>query len=127
MEKPGTSDLLDVFREMTLPELSDFLKSFEDTFGVKAAVPAAVQPPGPAVPAEPAAEEKDEWDVILEAVGEKKIQVIKEVRVLTRLGLKDAKDMVDSAPKLLLENVSKQTADAARTILVNAGATVTVK
>src|ERR671923_1682109 len=106
MAKLSTDDLLDAFKEMTLLELSEFVKQFEETFDVKAAAPvAAVAAPGAAVPGAPveAEEEKDEFDVILEAAGDKKIQVIKEVRALTSLGLKEAKDLVDGAPKPLLE------------------------
>ena len=128
MAKLSTDDLLDAFKEMTLLELSDFVKKFEDTFDVKAAAPVAV---AAAVPgggaAEVEVEEKDEFDVILEAAGDKKIQVIKEVRTLTSLGLKEAKDLVDGAPKPLLEHVNKETADKAKAALEGAGATVTVK
>ncbi len=114
---------------MTLIELSDFVKQFEETFDVKAAAPVAVA--GPAAAGGGAAaeevEEKDEFDVVLEAAGEKKIQVIKEVRTLTSLGLKEAKDLVDGAPKALLERVNKETAEKAKAALEGAGATVTVK
>jgi large subunit ribosomal protein L7/L12 len=129
MAKLNTDDLLDAFKEMTLLELSEFVKQFEETFDVTAAAPVAVAgvaPAGPAAPAE-AAEEKDEFDVILEAAGDKKIQVIKEVRTLTSLGLKEAKDLVDGAPKPLLEKVNKEAADKAKAALEGAGATVTVK
>jgi large subunit ribosomal protein L7/L12 len=131
MAKLSTDDLLEAFKEMTLIELSEFVKQFEDTFDVKAAAPVAVAAAGPgagggAAPAEEA-EEKDEFDVILEAAGDKKIQVIKEVRTLTSLGLKEAKDLVDGAPKPLLEKVNKEAADKARAALEGAGATVTVK
>jgi large subunit ribosomal protein L7/L12 len=129
MAKLSTDELLDAFKEMTLLELSEFVKQFEDTFDVTAATAAPVvqaAPGGPAVPAE-AAEEKDEFDVILEAAGDKKIQVIKEVRTLTSLGLKEAKDLVDGAPKPLLEKVNKEAADKAKAALEGAGATVTVK
>jgi large subunit ribosomal protein L7/L12 len=129
MAKLGTDELLDAFKEMTLLELSEFVKQFEETFDVTAAAPVAAvaaAPGGPAAPAE-AAEEKDEFDVVLEAAGEKKIQVIKEVRTLTNLGLKEAKDLVDGAPKPLLEKVNKETADKAKAALEAAGATVTVK
>ncbi|MDR0346572.1 MAG: 50S ribosomal protein L7/L12 [Nocardiopsaceae bacterium] len=129
MAKISTDDLLDAFKEMTLLELSDFVKQFEETFDVKAAAPVAAAAPaaagGPAAEAE--AEEKDEFDVILEAAGDKKIQVIKEVRSLTSLGLKEAKDLVDGAPKPLLEHVNKEAADKAQAALEGAGATVTVK
>jgi len=128
MAKLSTDDLLDAFKEMTLLELSEFVKQFEDTFDVKAAAPVAVAPaaPGGGAAAE-APEEKDEFDVILEGAGDKKIQVIKEVRTLTSLGLKEAKDLVDSAPKPLLERVNKETAEKARAALEGAGASVTVK
>jgi large subunit ribosomal protein L7/L12 len=127
MAKLSTDELLDTFKEMTLLELSEFVKKFEEVFDVKAAAPVAVAAPG--APAEQAeqAEEKDEFDVILEAAGDKKIQVIKEVRALTSLGLKEAKDLVDGAPKPLLEKVNKEAADKAREALEKAGATVTVK
>jgi large subunit ribosomal protein L7/L12 len=130
MAKLSTDDLLDAFKEMTLLELSDFVKKFEDAFDVKAAAPVAVAaaaPGGGGAAAEAEVEEKDEFDVILEAAGDKKIQVIKEVRSLTSLGLKEAKDLVDGAPKPLLEHVNKETADKARAALEGAGATVTVK
>ncbi len=130
MAKLSTDELLDAFKEMTLLELSEFVKQFEETFDVTAAAPVAVAAapagPGGAAPAE-AAEEQDEFDVILESAGEKKIQVIKEVRTLTSLGLKEAKDLVDGAPKPLLEKVNKETADKAKAALEGAGATVTVK
>jgi large subunit ribosomal protein L7/L12 len=129
MAKLSTDDLLDAFKEMTLLELSEFVKQFEDTFDVTAAAPVGVAlaaPGGPGAPAE-AAEEQDEFDVILEAAGEKKIQVIKEVRTLTSLGLKEAKDLVDGAPKPVLEKVNKEAAEKAKTALEGAGATVTVK
>jgi large subunit ribosomal protein L7/L12 len=131
MAKLSTDDLLEAFKEMTLIELSEFVKQFEETFDVKAAAPVAVAAVGAgagggAAPAEEA-EEKDEFDVILEAAGDKKIQVIKEVRTLTSLGLKEAKDLVDGAPKPLLEKVNKEAADRARAALEGAGATVTVK
>src|SRR5215510_1536674 len=130
MAKLSTDDLLSAFKEMTLLELSDFVKQFEETFDVKAAAPvAAVAAPaaGGAGAAEAEAEEKDEFDVILEAAGDKKIQVIKEVRSLTSLGLKEAKDLVDSAPQPVLERANKETADKAKAALEGAGATVTVK
>jgi large subunit ribosomal protein L7/L12 len=128
MAKLSSGDLLEAFKEMTLIELSEFVKQFEETFDVKAAAPVAVAPAatGPGAPAEEA-EEKDEFDVILEAAGDKKIQVIKEVRTLTSLGLKEAKDLVDGAPKPLLERVNKEAAAAAKAKLEGAGATVTVK
>jgi large subunit ribosomal protein L7/L12 len=131
MAKMSTDDLLEAFKEMTLLELSEFVKQFEDTFDVKAAAPVAVA--GVAAPAGSGggeaeqAEEQDEFDVILEAAGDKKIQVIKEVRSLTSLGLKEAKDLVDGAPKTVLEKVNKESADKAKAALEGAGATVTVK
>ena len=130
MAKLSTDDLLDAFKEMTLLELSEFVKQFEETFDVKAAAPvAAVAAPGAggAGAAAEAPEEKDEFNVTLEAAGDKKIQVIKEVRTLTSLGLKEAKDLVDGAPKLVLENVNKEAADKAKAALEGAGATVSVK
>ena len=130
MASMSTSDLLDVFKNMTVLELNDFLKAFEEEFGVTAAAPAAI-----AVAAAPAAggdaagggEEQDEFDVILAAAGEKKINVIKEVRALTSLGLKEAKDLVDGAPKPVLEKVSKEDAEKAKAQLEEAGATVELK
>ena len=125
-----TPELLDVFKNMTVLELNDFLKAFEEEFGVTAAAPVAVAAAPAAGGGDAAAagtEEKDEFDVILEAAGDKKIQVIKEVRSLTSLGLKEAKDLVDGAPKPLLEHVNKEAADKARAALEGAGATVTVK
>jgi large subunit ribosomal protein L7/L12 len=130
MAKLSTDDLLDAFKDMTLIELSEFVKKFEDTFEVTAAAPVAVAPQGgggAAAADAPAEEEKDEFDVVLEAAGDKKIQVIKEVRSLTSLGLKEAKDLVDGAPKAVLEKVNKDAADKARAALEGAGATVTVK
>ncbi len=129
MAKLSTDELLGAFKEMTLLELSDFVKQFEDTFDVTAAAPVAVAaaaPGGPVAPAEQE-EEKDEFDVVLEAAGDKKIQVIKEVRTLTSLGLKEAKDLVDGAPKPVLEKVNKEQADKAQAALESAGATVTVR
>jgi len=130
MAKLSTDELLDAFKEMTLIELSEFVKQFEDTFGVTAAAPVAVAAAGAPAAAgggEAAAEEQDEFDVILEAAGDKKIQVIKEVRALTSLGLKEAKDLVDGAPKPLLEKVNKEAAEKAKAALEGAGATVTLK
>ena len=131
MAKLKTEDLLDAFKEMTLIELSEFVKLFEETFEVTAAAPVAVAAAGaPAAAGGDAAggdADQDEFEVILEAAGDKKIQVIKEVRSLTSLGLKEAKDLVDSAPKPLLERVNKETADKARAALEGAGAAVTVK
>ncbi len=129
MAKLTNDALLDAFKEMTLLELSEFVKQFEETFDVKAAAPVAVAAPtanGAGAAAEEV-EEKDEFDVVLEAAGEKKIQVIKEVRTLTSLGLKEAKDLVDGAPKPVLERVNKEAADKAKAALEGAGATVTVK
>ncbi len=129
MAKLSTDELLDAFKEMTLIELSAFVKQFEETFGVTAAAPVAVAAPGGGGGGDTAeaAPEQDEFDVILEAAGDKKIQVIKEVRGLTSLGLKEAKDLVDGAPKAVLEKVAKDAADKARAALEGAGATVTVK
>jgi large subunit ribosomal protein L7/L12 len=130
MAKMSTDELLDAFKEMTLLELSEFVKQFEETFDVKAAAPVAAAAAPAAAGAgagEAAAEEQDEFDVILEAAGDKKIQVIKEVRSLTSLGLKEAKDLVDGAPKPVLEKVNKESADKAKAALEGAGATVTVK
>jgi large subunit ribosomal protein L7/L12 len=128
MAKLSNDELLDVFKEMTLLELSEFVKEFETTFDVKAAAPVAVAA-GPAQGGGGAAEveEQDEFDVILEGAGDKKIQVIKEVRSLTSLGLKEAKDLVDGAPKPVLEKVNKEAADKAKEALEKAGASVTVK
>jgi len=129
MAKLSTEELLGQFKELTLLELSEFVKAFEEEFGVTAAAPVAVAAPGaPAAgaPAEEAAEQ-DEFDVVLEAAGEKKIQVIKEVRGLTSLGLKEAKDLVESAPKAILEKVDKAAAEKAKEALEGAGATVTLK
>jgi large subunit ribosomal protein L7/L12 len=129
MAKLSTEDLLDAFKEMTLIELSEFVKQFEDTFGVTAAAPVAVAAAGPAGggAAAEAVEEQDEFDVILEDAGDKKIQVIKEVRTLTNLGLKEAKDLVEGAPKAVVEKVNKEAADKAKAALEAAGAKVTVK
>ena len=129
MAKLSTDELLDAFKEMTLLELSDFVKEFETTFDVTAAAPVAVAAAGPAGggAAPEAAAEQDEFDVILESAGDKKIQVIKEVRTLTSLGLKEAKDLVDGAPKPVLEKVAKDAAEKAKAALEGAGATVTVK
>ena len=130
MAKLSTDDLLEAFKEMTLLELSEFVKQFEDTFGVTAAAPVAVAAApaaGGAGAAAEAAEEQDEFDVVLEAAGDKKIQVIKEVRALTSLGLKEAKDLVDGAPKPVLEKVNKESADKAKAQLEAVGASVTLK
>jgi len=130
MAKLTSDELLDAFKEMTLIELADFVKAFEDTFGVTAAAPVAVA----AAPAAGgaggdagAAEEKDEFDVILESGGDKKIQVIKEVRTLTNLGLKEAKELVEAAPKAVLEKVNKEQAEKAKELLEGAGAKVSLK
>ena len=132
MAKMSTEEMLDAFKEMSLLELSEFVKAFEETFDVTAAAPVAV-----AAAAAPAAgggdaeaaggEDKDEFDVILEAAGDKKIQCIKAVREATGLGLKEAKEIVDSAPKAVKEKVSKDEAEALKTALEEAGATVAVK
>jgi large subunit ribosomal protein L7/L12 len=130
MAKLSTEDLLDAFKEMTLIELSEFVKAFEETFDVTAAAPVAVAaaPAAGGAGGEAAAEEeKDEFDVVLESAGEKKIGVIKEVRALTNLGLKEAKDLVESAPKAVLEKANKETAEKAKEALEGAGATVTLK
>jgi large subunit ribosomal protein L7/L12 len=122
-------EVLEAISNWTVLELSEFVKAFEDKFGVTAAAPVAVAagPAAPGGPAEAAVEEKDEFDVVLAAAGDKKIQVIKEVRSLTSLGLKEAKDLVDSAPKPVLEKVTKEQADEAKTKLEGAGATVELK
>ena len=121
-------EILDAISNMTVLELSELLSAFEDKFGVTAAAPAAVAAAAPAGGAEaPAAEEKDEFDVVLSAAGEKKIQVIKVVRELTNLGLKEAKDVVDAAPKAVLERASKDDADKAKAKLEEAGATVELR
>ena len=130
MAKLSTDELLDAFKEMTLIELSEFVKLFEETFEVTAADPVAVAAAGaPAAGGDAggADAEKDEFDVILEAAGDKKIQVIKEVRGLTSLGLKEAKELVESAPKAVLEGANKEAADKAKEALEAAGATVTLK
>ena len=127
MAKLSTDDLLDAFKDLTLIELSEFVKKFEETFDVTAAAPVAVGPAGPAGPAAEAPEEKDEFNVVLDAAGDKKIQVIKVVRELVSgLGLKEAKDLVESAPKAILEGVAKDAADAAKTKLEEAGAKVSL-
>jgi len=130
MAKLTTTELIDAFKELSLIELSEFVKAFEETFEVTAAAPVAVAAApgagGGAAEAE-AEEEKDSFDVVLEAAGDKKIQVIKEVRVLTSLGLKEAKDLVDAAPKAVLEGITKENAEKAKATLEAAGATVTLK
>ncbi len=129
MAKIKTEDLMDAFKEMTLIELSEFVKQFEETFEVTAAAPVAAAAAAPAAAGGDAgaAAEQDEFDVVLEAAGDKKIQVIKEVRTLTSLGLKEAKDLVEGAPKPVLEKATKEAADKAKESLEAAGATVTVK
>jgi large subunit ribosomal protein L7/L12 len=127
MAKLSTAELLDAFKEMTLIELSEFVKQFEDTFDVVAAAPVAVAAAPGAAAAAPVEEEQDEFDVVLEADGGKKIQVIKVVRELTGLGLKEAKDVVEAAPKAILEKVNKENAEKAKAKLEAEGAKVTVK
>lgn len=129
MAKLTTDELLEAFKEMTLIELSEFVKLFEDTFGVTAAAPVAVAAAAPAAAGEAAEEEEvsNEVDVILDSAGDKKIQVIKEVRALTNLGLKEAKDLVEAAPKAVLEKVNKEAAEKAKEQLEGAGAKVTLK
>ncbi|MEU1604195.1 50S ribosomal protein L7/L12 [Micromonospora matsumotoense] len=127
MAKLSTDELLDAFKEMTLIELSEFVKQFEETFEVTAAAPVAVAAAGGAAAPAEAEPEKDEFDVVLEADGGKKIQVIKVVRELTGLGLKEAKDAVEAAPKAILEKVNKETAEKAKAKLEGEGAKVTLK
>jgi large subunit ribosomal protein L7/L12 len=128
MATMSKEDLLEVFKNMTVLELNEFLKAFEEEFGVTAAAPVAVAAPGGGGAAAPeAAEEQDEFDVVLLAAGDKKIQVIKVVRELTSLGLKEAKDLVDGAPKPVLEKVSKEDAEKGKTKLEEAGAQVEMK
>jgi large subunit ribosomal protein L7/L12 len=126
MAKLTTAQLIDAFKELTLIELSEFVKAFEAEFEVTAAAPVAVAAVGAAAPAE-AAEEKDSFDVVLEAAGDQKIQVIKEVRALTSLGLGEAKAVVDGAPAVVLEGASKEAAEKAKAALEGAGAKVTLK
>ena len=128
MAKLSTEELLGQFKELTLLELSEFVKAFDEEFGVTAAAPVAAAPAaaGGGAAAEEVAEQ-DEFDVVLESAGDKKIQVIKEVRGLTSLGLKEAKDLVESAPKAILEKVDKAAAEKAKEALEGAGATVTLK
>ncbi|MCU1542825.1 MAG: ribosomal protein [Microbacteriaceae bacterium] len=126
MAKLSSEELIEAFKELTLIELSEFVKKFEEVFEVTAAAPVAVAAAGAAAPVEEV-EEKDSFDVILEAAGEKKIQVIKEVRALTSLGLGEAKAVVDGAPGPVLEGVNKETAEKAKAQLEEAGATVTLK
>jgi large subunit ribosomal protein L7/L12 len=127
MAKMTTEDLLSVFEEMTVLELKDFLDAFEEKFDVTAAAPMAVAAMPGAAAAAPAEEEQDEFDVVLTAAGGEKIKVIKEVRGLTSLGLKEAKDLVDSAPKAILEGVDKETAEKAKETLEGVGATIELK
>ncbi|MDA2977317.1 MAG: 50S ribosomal protein L7/L12 [Actinomycetota bacterium] len=129
MAKIATDDLLSAFKEMTLIELADFVKMFEETFGVTAAAPVAVAaaPAAGGASGDSAAADQDEFDVILEDGGDKKIQVIKEVRTLTNLGLKEAKDLVEGAPKPVLEKVNKESAAKAKELLEAAGGKVTIK
>ena len=128
MAKLTTEELIEAFKELSLIELSDFVKAFEEVFEVTAAAPAAVAVAAAPGAAGEAAEEKDEFEVILESAGSGKIAVIKEIRALTSLGLKEAKELVDGAPKAVFENaVDKETADKAKAALEGAGATVTLK
>ncbi len=129
MATPSTEELLTIFEGMTVLELSEFVKAFEEKFEVTAAAPVAMAMPGVGGDGAAAAaeEEKDEFDVVLVAAGDKKIQVIKEVRTLTSLGLKDAKDLVDGAPKPVLESVDKEAAEKARDVLEGVGATVELR
>jgi large subunit ribosomal protein L7/L12 len=127
MAKLSSEELIEAFKELTLIELSEFVKKFEEVFEVTAAAPVAVAAAGGGAAAVEEVEEKDSFDVILESVGEKKIQVIKEVRALTSLGLGEAKAVVDGAPGPVLEGVNKETADKAKAQLEEAGATVTLK
>ena len=129
MAKLTIEELIAAFKELTLVELNDFVKAFEEEFDVTAAAPVAAVAAAPAAGGEAAAaeEEKDSFDVVLEAAGDKKVAVIKEVRALTSLGLKEAKDLVDSAPKAVLEGVDKEAANKAKEQLEGAGASVTVK
>jgi large subunit ribosomal protein L7/L12 len=127
MSKLSTEELLDAIGSLTLLEVSDFVKAFEEKFGVSAAAPVAVAAPGGGAAAPEPEEEKDEFDVVLTSSGEKKIQVIKEVRALTQLGLKEAKDLVDAAPKPVLEKVSKEVAEKAKAQIEAAGGTVELK
>ena len=127
MAKLSTAELIDQFKDLTLIELSEFVKAFEETFEVTAAAPAAAAAAAPAAAEVEEVEEKTAFDIILETVGDKKIQVIKEVRALTSLGLKEAKDLVDGAPKPVLEGVTKDAVDKAKAALEGAGATVSIK
>jgi large subunit ribosomal protein L7/L12 len=128
MAKLSTDELIDAFKELTLIELSELVKKFEETFEVTAAAPVAMAAPGAAgAGAAEEAEEQTEFDVVLTSAGEKKIQVIKEVRGLTSLGLKEAKELVEAAPKAILEGVDKAAADSAKEALEGAGATIALK
>ena len=127
MAKLTTEELIAAFKELTLVELNDFVKAFEEEFDVEAAAPVAAVAAAPAAAEAAAEEEKDSFDVIIESAGDKKIGVIKEVRALTPLGLKEAKELVDSAPKAVLEGVNKEAAEKAKEQLEAAGATVTLK
>ena len=127
MAKLTTDELLDAFKEMTLIEISEFVKKFEEEFDVEAAAPAAVAVAAPGAGDAPAAEEKTEFDVVLESAGDKKIAVIKAVRAATSLGLKEAKDLVDSAPRAILEGAPKDKAEELKAALEEAGGTVTLK
>jgi large subunit ribosomal protein L7/L12 len=127
MAKLTTDQLLDAFKDLTLIELNEFVKKFEETFEVTAAAPVAGAAAGNGAAAVEEVEEKDSFDVVLEAVGDKKIQVIKEVRTLTSLGLGEAKALVDGAPKVVLEGANKENAEKAKAQLEEAGATVTLK
>jgi large subunit ribosomal protein L7/L12 len=126
MAKMSSDDLIEAFKQLTLIELSEFVKKFEEVFEVTAAAPVAAAAAAPAAAAEEV-EEKDSFDVVLESAGEKKIQVIKEVRTLTSLGLGEAKAVVDGAPSVVLEGANKETAEKAKAALEEAGATVTLK
>ncbi|MDR0432113.1 MAG: 50S ribosomal protein L7/L12 [Bifidobacteriaceae bacterium] len=127
MAKLTIDDLIDAFKELTLIELTEFVSKFEEVFGVEATAPVAVAAAAPAAAAAEEAEEQTEFDVILESFGDKKIQVIKEVRALTSLGLAEAKTLVEEAPKAVLEKVNKDAADKAKAALEGAGGTVTLK
>ncbi|HLU28132.1 MAG TPA: 50S ribosomal protein L7/L12 [Glycomyces sp.] len=127
MAKLSTEELLDAFKEMTLLEVSEFVKAFEEEFDVTAAAPVAVAAAGAPAAGGEAAVEKDTFDVVLESAGDSKIKVIKEVRGITSLGLKEAKELVESAPKAVLEGASKEDAEKAKEALEGAGATVSLK
>ena len=127
MAKLSNDELIEAFKEMSLIELSDFVKPFEETFDVTAAAPAAVAVAAPAAGDAPAAEEKDEFEVVLESAGDKKIAVVKAVKALTGLGLKEAKDLVDGAPSTIFENAKKEDAEKAKAEIEEAGGKVTLK